>query len=167
MYEYEIELHLASVKPTLDLRKKENIIRVAESEYNRRSVHMQNSKKISIIKIEATYIVMTLVSALSLNSVGRALRTFSSILLKEYEDVDFMKEVTTSGALFKAVQVDESSKTKRDEKISSEEISDLDLIKGLMDYVYKKRDPDSTQYRKKRIAMEEIKRICLESGIIS
>lgn len=167
MYKYEIELHLASVKPTLDLRNKEEIIRLAEGEYNRRSIHMQNSKEISISKIEATYMVLTLVSTLSLNSVGRALRTFSSILLKEYEDADFMKEVTTSGALFKAVQINDTHNLKRDEKNITEEITDLDLIKGLMDYVYKKRDPDSTQYRKKRIAMEEIKRICIESGILS
>lgn len=166
MYKYEIELHLASVKPTLDLRKKEEIIRSAEKEYNNRSVHMQNSKEIKISKIEATHMILTLLSTFSLNSVGRALRTFSTILLKEYEDVDFIKEVTTSGALFKAVQVNDTFDLKHNDKIVSKEISDLDLIKGLMDYVYKKRDPDSTVYRKKRIAMEEIKKLCIESGII-
>ncbi len=128
---------------------------------------MQNSKEITISKIEVTHMILTLVSTLSLNSVGRALRTFSTILLKEYEDADFMKEVTTRGALFKAVQVDDAFDLKHVDKIVLEEISDLDLIKGLMDYVYKKRDLDSTLYRKKRIAMEEIKKLCIESGIIS
>lgn len=47
------------------------------------------------------------------------------------------------------------------------QIEDLDVIKSLMDYVYKKRDPDSTTYRKKKAAFEQIKKIAFDSGIIN
>ena len=40
--------------------------------------------------------------------------------------------------------------------INYKQIENLDVIKFLIDYVYKKRDPDSTTYRKKKAAFEQI-----------
>lgn len=167
-YTYDIELHLAEPKPTLNLLDKADIIRKAELEYNLRSVHMQNCKTIKIHSIMPSFIKLTLSSDLFLNTVGRALRTFSMILIADYKDQDFISQVTKGGALFKTIQVNaESNVQPSDSTIDFKQLSDLDLIKALMDYVYNKRDPDSTIYRKKRQAMEDIKRISIESGLIT
>lgn len=164
MNKYEIELHLAKLNTELKLDKKKDVIYQAQEAYNQRSAVMQNPKTVRIQDVTENYVRLTLESELVLYSVGRALRSFSVILLKEFNDEDFNAEVTKSGALFRAVLLDDACETEQNGK---KELTDLELLKGLMDYVCGKRDPDSTAYRRKRSAMEQIKKICLESGIIS
>jgi len=166
-YVYTIDLYLAAANPTLQLIDKKAVLKEAETRYNAKSVHMQNSKSLEIISIDPILncVHMTLTSELSLNSVGRAFRTFSTILINDLGDADFKEQVTGSGALFKTV-IPDKEKPSKEPGSSTAEISDLDFVKGLMDYLVNKRDPDSTAYRKKRMAMEEMKKIARESGLI-
>lgn len=165
-YKYELKLRLANAKRGISFKSKEKIIQKAIEIYNQRSFSMQNPKEIKINKIESEYLYIDLGSSLPLSSVGKALRTFSVIILKELEDPDFIKEVSSNGQLFSTTLIsnDEIKNNKSVRNLA--EVSDLDVIKSLMDYVYKKKDPDSSTYRKKRAAMTQIKQIAIESGIL-
>lgn len=167
-YTYELEVKLASAKRNLNLTLKKEIITDAIQRYNQRSYEMQNPKTIYLKKITDETMSLTLESALPLSSLGRALRTFSVIIIKEIKDIDFCNSVTPNGQLFSTKQI--SSTLTEDENHTFDDysqITDLDVIKALMDYLYKKRDPDSTIYRKKKAAFEQIKKIAYESGIIN
>ena len=95
---------------------------------------------------------LILESSLPLNSLGRALRTFSIIIIKEIKDDDFINAITANGQLFSTKQLCKNEKeTSMEFNIDYAQIEDLDVIKSLMDYVYKKRDPDSTTYRRFRV----------------
>ena len=94
--------------------------------------------------------------------------TFSIIIIKEIKDDDFINAITANGQLFSTKQLHKNEKeTSMEFNIDYTQIEDLDVIKSLMDYVYKKRDPDSTTYRKKKAAFEQIKKIAFDSGIIN
>ncbi len=90
------------------------------------------------------------------------------VMLHEIKDDDFVNAITPNGQLFSTRQLSKSEKEINTEfSIDYAQIEDLDVIKALMDYVYKKRDPDSTIYRKKKAAFEQIKKIAFDSGIIN
>ena len=50
-------------------------------------------------------------------------------------------------------------------EIDINDIDDLEIVKALLDYIYKKRDSNSTVYRQKKAAMNKIKQIVVDSGI--
>lgn len=165
-YTYDLEVQLASNKHFNLSQKKDSIIDAIQR-YNHRSFEMQNPKTLTLKKIGDKEMHLTLESALPLNSLGRALRTFSTIILKEIKDIDFCNAVTPNGQLFSTTLLSDSPIENENTSFNDySKISDLDVIKSLMDYVYKKRDPDSTIYRKKKAAFEQIKKIAFESGII-
>ena len=49
--------------------------------------------------------------------------------------------------------------------LDPDKISDVEILKALIDYVCNKSDSNSTTYKRKRSAMAQIKQIALESGI--
>lgn len=165
-YIYEVEVQLATTQKKFNLKDKRIIINDAIQRYNNRSYEMQNPKKLKLQEIKEDSIFLILESSLPLNSLGRSLRTFSIIIIKEIKDEDFVNAITANGQLFSTKRLNKKE-TSMESNIDYAQIEDLDVIKSLMDYVYKKRDPDSTTYRKKRAAFEQIKKIAFDSGIIN
>lgn len=167
-YVYEVEVQLATTQRKFNLKDKHIIINDAIQRYNNRSYEMQNPKTLKLQEINDDSMFLTLESSLPLNSLGRALRTFSIIIIKEIKDDDFINAITANGQLFSTKQLCKNKKeTSMEFNIDYTQIEDLDVIKSLMDYVYKKRDHDSTTYRKKKAAFEQIKKIAFDSGIIN
>lgn len=167
MYVYEVEIQLATTHKKFNLTDKRDVIDDAVQRYNSRSYEMQNPKTLKLKDINDDSIFLTLESSLRLSSLGRALRTFSVIIIKEIMDNDFINAITANGQLFSTKQLCKNEKeTDMNVNIDYAQIEDLDVIKALMDYIYKKRDSDSTIYRKKRAAFEQIKKIAFDSGII-
>lgn len=163
---YNIQLTFANQSPTITFKDKEDVIDKAIIDYNNRTFQMQNPKKIEKIYLDKSTLSIKLESALPLNSLGRALRTFSTILIKEYKDSDFIAQITSNGQLFTTVHSSEGNdKIISNNEIDINNIDDLDIIKALLDYVYNKRDSNSTIYRQKKAAMYNIKKIAIESGI--
>ncbi len=165
-YTYEVEIRLKTNQKHFKLEEKEGPLRDAIQRYNDRSSEMQNPKTLILKELHNDCMLLTLESVLPLNSVGRALRTFSIILIKEIKDPDFISAIAPNGQLFSTTQTKNNQKIPMESNDNDIPINDLDVIKALMDYIYKKRDPDSTIYRRKRAAFEQIKKIALESGII-
>ncbi len=167
-YIYEIEVQLATTQKKFSLQDKLGIVQDAIQRYNNRSYEMQNPKTLKLLEINHDSMFLILESSLPLYSLGRALRTFSVIIIKEIKDDDFVNAITPNGQLFSTRQLSKSEKEINTEfSTDYAQIEDLDVIKALMDYVYKKRDPDSTTYRKKKAAFEQIKKIAFDSGIIN
>ena len=165
-YIYNIQLTFANPSPTITFIDKEDVIDRAIKDYNNRTFQMQNPKKIEKTAIERSVLSIKLESALPLNSLGRALRTFSIIIIKEYEDPDFIAQITSNGQLFTTVHSSENTdKIVSDNEIDINDVDDLEIVKALLDYIYKKRDSNSTIYRQKKAAMNKIKQIAIDSGI--
>jgi hypothetical protein len=144
---YDITLALAKPNSKLSLIDKEKVLETAIIEYN--SKPMQNPKNITKLELTEAYLRIRLESALPLNSTGKALRTFSKILLN---DPDFVNQVTPNGQLFSTVT---SSPTPADhipkqDTIDVNTITDIELIHSLIDHVFHRKDTDSTIYRTKK-----------------
>lgn len=165
-YSYTIQLAFATPNPTITFTDKVDIIDNAIVEYNNRTFQMQNPKEIEKIALEPSILTLKLKSTLPLTSLGRALRTFSTILIKEYQDPDFIAQIASNGQLFTTVHSSENSNQAiSNNAIDINMIDDLEIVKALLDYLYKKRDSNSTVYRQKRAAMNKIKQIAVDSGI--
>lgn len=160
---YNVSLTLAKQNATISLKNKEAVVNHAIEEYN--ALPMQNPKHIIKVEISETYLRIRLESALPLSSPGKALRTFSKILLS---DPDFSSQLTPNGQLFRTAEASETPPDQIDQKesVDADSITDIELVHSLIDYVFAKRDPDSTIYRTKKKAMQEIKKISLAAGLI-
>ncbi|MDD4095417.1 MAG: hypothetical protein PHP22_04170 [Oscillospiraceae bacterium] len=166
-YTYKIGIKIAKANTELDFLNSETnrLIRDAENEYNDIcGFSAQNPKTMIIEEIFHDSIVLTLNSTLPLRAAGKALRPFSQILLR---NPSFTSVVNTSGQLFQTFRVSpHEAEISASILVSVDEIDDLILLKSLMDYIYRKRDSDSTTYRKKRAAINRMKQIAIDSGII-
>ena len=88
------------------------------------------------------------------------------IHLLQYKDPEFIAQITSNGQLFSTVHSSENtSEDVSNIKIDINDIDDLEIVKALLDYIYKKRDSNSTVYRQKKAAMNKIKQIVVDSGI--
>lgn len=163
-YQYELEIQLAATQKKVRLADKKGTIAEAIERYNSRSFEMQNPKTLTLKELSGDSMLLTLESALPLSSLGRALRTFSVILVKELRDADFISSVTANGQLFSTRRL--SGGETEAQAVDYAGIEDLEVVKALMDYVYKKWEPDSGVYRKKRAAFERIKKIAYDAGML-
>lgn len=166
---YQLEVVLANPEVKIDFNQKAGILQEAINLYNAKP--MQNTKRLQPPVIDPTGCSFNVVlfSKKPLQFVGKAMRTFTNILLTEIADKDFINAVAKSGALFQySTPLDEKEK---EEALSStnirhDQLSDCELIKALIDYVCGHRDTNSTIYRRKRNAIEEMKKIAIEAEII-
>lgn len=159
---YDVTLALAKPNSKLSLKDKEKVFDTAIIEYN--SKPMQNPKNITKLQLTEAFLRIRLESALPLNSTGKALRTFSKILLN---DSDFINQVTPNGQLFSTIA---SSSTPAEQiptqdSVDVNTITDVELIHSLIDYVFLRKDSDSTIYRTQKKAMQEIKKIAVTAGL--
>ena len=128
--------------------------------FNESSGSMQNSKTLHDLTVSESCVILTLNSDTPLKSVGRALRKFVCTLLNS-GDEELKNACTPSGALFRYTLI--SADAPAEEEIN---VSDAELVKALIDYIALNRDTNSTIYRRNRNAIEAMKKIGVESGII-
>lgn len=163
MYNYNLEVRLAKSNSDLDFCNKEAFIKKCISEYNNTSYQMNNPKKLQFVRIENNKLYLNLQSLSKLNFVGKSLRTFSMLLL---QDEDFSNSVSPNGQLIRAVQLSCDEDDVPLMPVSAENVDDLTFIKSLLDYLYNPRDLNTTIYKRKKSAFEQMKQIALEAGFI-
>ena len=157
MYNYKVKLELQRADIKVDFLKiADNLIESAE-EFS--DAPKKNKKTISDIKVYENYITLNLSSEAYLDSVGRALRGYTCLVLENNEAL--LACTTPSGSLFKYSLIADNKEAEEEIKIS-----DSELIKALIDYVTSNRDTNSTIYRRKRNAIEKMKNIAIEAGLI-
>lgn len=161
-YVYHMKLSLARPGPPLSEEDRLALEKGA-AEYNSRAIYMANPKNIQLLEISDNYIRIKLYSTLVLTTPGRGLRTFTALLLNEPSS-RFADRVTPGGQLFRVIDVKQPAHegTLADPAL----VSDADLVKALIDYMTEKKD-GSASCQKKRAAVEEIKRLAAQAGIIA
>lgn len=160
MYTYSVKMEPQRIDIKIDFSCYQAIIEDSVKDFN--ETPKKNVKIISDMVITTSYLTLTLTSEAPLESVGRALRSFTAIILeKEKELISFC---TPGGSLFRYTLIKEENEIFKED--SAEKISDAQLINALVDYVCANRDTNSTVYKKKRMAIEEIKKIAKEAGIV-
>lgn len=165
MYIYSVKLTLSNPKTSIDFSTKKDLLLSTFDAYNENSAFMANRKTLSNMKIAKNEIVIELTSQHRLTTVGRAMRSFTSLLI-EQDDKDFSSAITASGALFTYTVLNEIAVDEQPQDQISK-ITDADLLKGLIDYVCSNRETSSSLYKKKRDCIQEMKRLAVASGIIS
>ena len=166
-YIYSLELKLARTAEQIRLNEFENTIRQATSDYNDAGKKSVNPKSIELIKIENSLILLHLTSASELRVVGKALRYFSQLLVKKIPIL--LENLTSSGQLFRVNQIGLPIAENEDPhvQLQAREVDDACLIKALIDYISKQRDPNTATYIKKLKAVEQMKQLAIEAGIIT
>lgn len=162
-YEYLIGIRLATPNASIVLNQApfSNAIRAAIEEYNSRSKSAPNPKYIELLPANffADSFIITLTSEKELTSVGKALRVFSQIITNSGVFDAYIK----NGKVFTTFPVMQAGDEQK--ILDPDKISDVEILKALIDYVCNKSDSNSTTYKRKRNAMAQIKQIALESGI--
>lgn len=165
-HQYLVGLKLANSNASINFQDYTDLILACVEDYNK--VGQSKSKNPKYIELDKSNIspdsiVLTLYSTEILTVVGKALRHLSQLLLSH----DDFKKCTVNGQLLMTFPVSAVAPGGSEKQIISiSEVDDIEFMKALMDYIYKKRDADSTAYRKKRIALDQMKQIALESGIL-
>lgn len=167
-FKYKIGLSLVHPSPNSFLYDKpfEDTINYAARHYNSVcSASKNNPKEIEIIEIREKSIILYLSSEVELANPGKALRSFSQNLLKNetfQNTFMFGKQLFTSYDVANAYSVPCEKK-----HISAEDIDDTLFLNSLINYFFKKRDPDTKIYLRKKKAIEKMKVIAYDCGIIS
>ena len=163
-YIYTLESRLAKTTANLKFTSKKDIINNSVTRFNDTSKYQQqNPKLLNLISLTDDVIYMKLESELQLQTVGKALRSFTIFLL---EDPDFANEISSKGQLLRTIQTDCHFDGKKENEGTQIEMDDLTFVKGILDYMYKPRDIETTLYKRKKNAMAQMKKIAIESGII-
>lgn len=158
--DYTYRLTLAFTDPEPITAEEKRLLLAAIESYNQKSLLMNNPKQLKIVQMRENSLVVDLSSTQALSTPGRGLRTLTALLLKSEA---FQRRVGLNGHLFRTVKIGQPSHDSTEGGI--DQISDLDFLKALLDYVYSKKD--ASTYRKKKIAFEEMKKLAISSGIIT
>lgn len=158
---YCYQMDLTTPSPDLPFTEEEKAaLADAIEKYNASSLSMANPKEIELVEVSERYISLKLFSTQALTTPGRGLSRLTILLL----DTCLAARVVNKH-LLRVIRIqrptDESTT-----KNPASNISTADLIKGLIDYVTTPKDSSSAA-KKKRGAVEEMKRLGVESGIIS
>lgn len=166
MYYYSLVIGIAKAKtePALSrlFSEHDEAVRKAAEAFNRKA--KANPKKLKDLHCDAQgRLCAKLSSELALTSLGKAIRGFSQLLL---QNEAFKKAVTPGGQLLEIVDsrpIDVSDWGGAEESVG---FSDLELLQALTAYVVLPKDADSSAYRMKKKAMEDIKEIACSVGIL-
>lgn len=159
-YCYEMTLSMVSPGDPFGEEEQTTLAQAVET-YNARSVYMGNPKAIELEEMTESCISLKLFSTQALSTPGRGLRLLTTLLLESPSSC-FKKRVTPSGQLFRVIAI---KKPTEEAAQNPAAISDMELIKALLDYYDAKKDSSSAA-KKKRAAMEEIKRIAVSVGMV-
>lgn len=164
-YEYLIGLKLVHPNPSKELNDFENIINLSAQEYNHICMNRStNPKEITIREITGNTIILKLNSRTELSSPGKALRSFSQLLIKHSE---FAKCFVFGKQLFTSFEVTSENSAESNTHITADDIDDTLFMGSMLSYFLNKRDSDSTTYVHKRKAVEKMKLLAYECGIIT
>lgn len=158
-YHYDLTLSLALPGPDFsgeDRRTLEEGI----GAYNERSIYMNNPKHIALLEMGKNHIKLRLSSTQMLTTPGRGLRALTAILVKT---PSFQDRVTPGGQLFRVIDVERPDDCGGAPEAA--EISDAELVKALVDYLLERKD-GSAASRKKKAAVEEMKRLAADAAMI-
>ncbi len=161
-YQYAMSLSLA--RPGSPFSRKDRLsLEKAIAIYNEKSAYMANPKQIDLLEVTDYYINIRLFSTQPLATPGRGLRALTTILLSEPAS-RFADRVTPGGQLFRVISV----KQPEIENASMDPalISDADFLKAMIDYITARKD-GSAACQKRKAAVEEMKKLAVEAGIIS
>ena len=166
-YIYSLELKLAKTSDCIHLGDFQTAINEAIIQYNDAGKKSANPKNIELVNIENNLILLHLTSASELRFVGKALRYFSQLIIQKVPILT--QNLTTSGQLFRINQIGLPIAEDEDPNVQlqAREVDDACLIKALIDYISKKRDTNTAIYIKKLKAVEQMKQLAIEAGIIT
>ncbi len=133
------------------------------ADYNSKTLQMNNPKTIEIQEIGKNYIKLVLSSTQVLTTPGRGLRALTTSLIKDPSSC-FKDRVTPGGQLFRVVAAEQLDACDND-LMNPASISDGDLVKALVDYFSERKDGSAIS-RKKKIAVEEMKKLAVEASMI-
>lgn len=165
-YIYTLEMKLAKSSDSIELKNDKSLIEESFHEYNNVCSKSTNKKTIELLNVENNSILLRLSSETKLNAVGKALRYLSKMLLERIPALN--NNLTSSGQLFRVntIGFPTTDPSKSYIPLQISKIDDSELIKSLIDYVCKKRDSNTSQYIKKVKAVEKMKQLAIESGLI-
>ena len=161
MEQYKLVLTLAKSNDGFDLTadpKYLDILKKCAKTYNDKS----KGKEIEIIEssLKPRSFIIILSSPKELEIPGRSIRHFSQALVehKEFEDMVinkklFLTEPAAADNLDGGV-------------VDPNTIDDIEFLKSLIDYLYNKAPGSSTEYKKKRKALNKMKIIAKEEGLL-
>lgn len=166
-YSYPMRLRLAC--PTIDMQQApfSGILEAAVEEFNDRSETAFNPKRIRELRhFGSSELSIVLDSMTELESPGRAIRLFSQIIAG---NVAFAP-ATQKGRLFFTLPTVPGAADLQEEattNVSTEKISDEALLNGLIHFLLNKSaGSTSSEYKKKRAAVDLMKSMALSAGII-
>lgn len=140
-----------------------NYILEKMDEFSKKTVNgISNSKFVPLdsVKIEKRIISFTLYSMAELATPGRSMRLLSQLLLKE----PYFQKLLVQKKLFKSFVSIENTKAHSESKIiDASSISDVELVKGLIDLLPL---PEYSITKKQRKALDSMKVLAAEAGII-
>ena len=144
------------MKDTTNLNDAEQLINDAINSYNKACAHSRNCiKQISDVNISKSQINFTLLSEEELKTPGRALRTFSKILLEN----EYFQELAVDGKLFTSIHP-QLEDYKVDETLDTSGISNSDMMHAIIDAIEKEESNIACKN-----ALTEIKRVLASFGL--
>ena len=151
-FEYRVGLKLALPQPQKSLVEYKDFLYESAEKYNEVCSQRNNSKEINILEIKSNKLVILLKSSLELTTPGKALRSFSQILLKNEK---FAEEYLFGKQLFTSYDI-------------AKDISDTVFLNALINYFLNKRggNQSTTKYLQKRKCINKMKILAVESEII-
>ena len=163
---YTLELKLAKQTPDVDLVNYESEIESVMKDYNETSARSYNKKALELCKLDKNSIIVRLNSQVKLATAGKALKYFSQCLIVRIPTLG--ANITSGGQLFRIKELGSviSEDEDPDIQMRAREVEDAALINALVNYVCKKRDPDTSAYLKKQRAIEKMKQLALQSGLL-
>lgn len=164
-FEYRVGLKLALPQPQKSLVEYKDFLYESAETYNEVCSQRNNSKEINILEIKNNKLIILLKSSLELTTPGKALRSFSQILLKNEE---FAEEYLCGKQLFTSYDIAKDlSENQKNANITAEDISDTVFLNALINYFLNKRgDQSTTKYLQKRKCINKMKILAVESEII-
>lgn len=163
-YIYTLEVRLMNPNPSVKFTDQQEVIIKAIKHFNDARYQTPHPKTLELLSCSEDVLQMKLTSPVRLETFGRAIRLFTISLL---EEPAFAREVI-KGQLLRTMAI----KTVCDagemaKPVDIDSIDDLTFIKSLLDYMYQKRDAETTIYKRKKEGMRQMKQIALECGILS
>lgn len=153
MYSYLLKIKLAYPSQTIDFNKFSGTIKNAINESNKSSKSIQ----ICLKDIKEDFFLLEVTSSYEIQHPGKSIRLFSQEIVKSH----YFDSYVRHGKLFSTFPVGTDEETQ--EVFDPDTISDAELVKCLVDYMANKSQKD---YIKRRKALNEMKKIAHESGLL-
>lgn len=164
-FEYLIGLKLVKPNPPKSLCEYSDLIKYMEKEFNRINEKSANPKNMNIREINENTVILNLESQTELSIPGKALRSFSQLLLSNVEFAEnfiFRKQLFVSFDVANSTNIVDSKA-----HISADDIEDAIFLNALINYFLKKKDQVSVSYMQKRKAIDKMKILAYETGILT